>query len=372
MPRPEATAPTTQLIAPIPGDDPVAHLVATMPAASPTTHLVQPIHDADAAALEAELAAALAAGDLALDPDDYQALDLDLANLTADDFTLEAALSARYHAPAKSRLLHPHLVRYENAQVLATDLGAHYNLTVPGAHLHAILNGTFIFGDFIEAWVKANNWLIPDLWLATLSYNIDNVDSLANLLHGDYVQRIHLLVSDFFYASERHKEGLIAYAYHELDQYGGDRFQLSVTMSHAKVTLLSPLDEATGQPLGHYVLHGSANLRSSSSIEQLCIEHDPTLYAFHHDWLSALEGQYSTIHPHQPGPAGPKRKQWQRIIQASSARSTASASATPSTPPAKTAPPPPAAVRQKSAAAPSAPSEPPAAHQAQPVTLATV
>lgn len=48
MPRPEATAPTTQLIAPIPGDDPAAHLVATMPAASPTTHLVQPIHDADA------------------------------------------------------------------------------------------------------------------------------------------------------------------------------------------------------------------------------------------------------------------------------------------------------------------------------------
>ena len=327
------------------------------PPPATTTHLVPPLPGDDPATLEAELAAALAAGNLALDPADCQAFDLDLANLTADDFTLEAALSARYHAPAKSRLLHPHLVRYENAQALATDLGTHYDLTVPGAHLHAVLNGTFIYGDFIEAWVKANNWLIPDLWVATLSYNLDNVDSLANLLHGDYVQRLHLLVSDFFYASERHKEGLIAYAYHALDQYGGDRFQLSVTMSHAKITLLAPVDEATGAPLGHYVIHGSTNLRSSSSIEKICIEHDPALYHFHRDWLSALESQYSTIHPHQPGPAGPKRKQWQRITPAPSAASTTAAPATPSPRPKTAPPPPPAGAWPKPAAAPSAPSD---------------
>ena len=335
---------------------PIPTPATVQPPPTPTTHLVTPSPSADAATLEAELAAALAAGDLALDLADCQAFDLDPNALSVDDFTLEAALSARYHAPAKARILHPRLVKYGNAQALATDLATHHDLTVPGAHLHAVLNGTFIFGDFIEAWVKLNNWLIPDLWVATLSYNLDNVDSLANLLYGDYVQRLHLMTSDFFYASERHKTGLIAYAYHQLDQYGGDRFQLSVTMSHAKVTLLAPIDEVTGKVLGHYVIHGSANLRSSASIEQICIENDPALFAFHLDWLSALESQYRTIRPDQPGPAGPKRKQWQSITQASTAPPTAGARATPSTTRAKTPAPPPAGARPKPAAVPSAPS----------------
>lgn len=331
---------------------------ATVPTPPPsTTHLVAPTPSADAATLEAELAAALAAGDLALDLADCQAFDLDPNALSVDDFTLEAALSARYHAPAKSRILHPRLVKYENAQAMVTDLTTHHDLSRPGAHLHAVLNGTFIFGDFIEAWVKANNWLIPDLWVATLSYNLDNVDSLANLLHGDYVQRLHLMTSDFFYASERHKTGLIAYAYHQLDQYGGDRFQLSVTMSHAKITLLAPIDEVTGEALGRYVIHGSANLRSSASIEQICIENDPDLFAFHHDWLSALESQYRTIRADQPGPAGPKRNQWQQITQASSAKRTTAASATHLPTPAPRPAPPPAGAWPKPAAAPSAPSD---------------
>ncbi len=320
--------------------------------------LTPPLPGDDPAALQAELAAALAAGDLALDPADYQALDLDPADLSVDDFTLEAALSVRYHAPAKSRLLHPRLVRYANAEALAQAISTPPVLATPGAHLHAILNGTFIFGDFLEAWIKANNWLIPDLWISTLGYSLDNVDSLANLLQGDYVQRLHLMTSDYFYANERHPEGLIHYAYHELDRYGGDRFQLAVTMSHAKIVLFAPIDDVTGATLGHYVIHGSANLRSSSSIEQICIEHDPALYQFHLDWLSALESQYATIHPDQPGPAARKRDQWHAATTPpSSARSTTAARATPSPPPAPKPAPPPNAAWPKPAAVPPALSE---------------
>ncbi len=317
-----------------------------------TTHLVPPPPGDDTAALQAQLAAALAAGDLLLDPEDCAAIDLDPTALALDDFTLESQLSSRYHAPARSRILHPHLVRYENAQALAAALGATLDLATPGASLHAVVNGNFIFGDFIEAWIKANNWLIPDLYLATLSYNQANVDSLANLLHGDYVRRLHLLVSDYFYSQERHRHGLIPYAYQELDAYGADRFQLSVTGSHAKITCLAPIDDVTGQPLGHYVLHGSANLRSSASIEQFAIDHDPALHAFHLDWLQALESQYSTIHPHQPGPAAPKRSQWQQVVP--SVASTIAAPAPPSkTPPAKPA-------RRRSAAWPKPAAVPPA------------
>lgn len=251
--------------------------------------------------LMAELEQALATGDLALDRLDAEAFGLDFDALTADDFTLETQLQTRIHAPAKSRMLHPRLVRYENAQALAHDIGP---LTDIGARVHAVVSGNFIFGDFIEAWAVANDWLIPDLHVATLSLSGDNIDSLANLLHGDYVQRLHLYVSDYWFAHER--RDLVPYAYDNLD-LGGDRFQLTVTGSHAKVCLIGTDQGA------RLVLHGSANLRSSASIEQLAIEHDPDLYAFHLEWLQALEAQYHTIHPQQPGPAAPKRLQWQTV-----------------------------------------------------------
>lgn len=251
--------------------------------------------------LMAELETALQSGDLALDRLDAESFGLDFDALTPDDFTLQTQIQTRIHAPAKSRMLHPRLVRYEHAQALAADLGP---MTDIGARVHAVVSGNFIFGDLLEAWIVEQNWLIPDLHVATLSLASDNLDSFANLLHGGYVQRLHLYVSDYWFAHER--RNLVPYAYEELD-LGGDRFQLTVTGSHAKVCLIETDNGA------RLVLHGSANLRSSSSIEQLAIEHDPDLYAFHLEWLQALEAQYHTIHPQQPGPAAPKRLQWEAL-----------------------------------------------------------
>lgn len=265
-------------------------------------------HDPDT--LRAELETAMAAGDLLLEPADLEAFDLP-EHLTADDFAIEGQIQTRIHAPARSRPLHPRLIRYANAEAMAREMP---DIGVPGARVHAVVSGNFIFGDFLEAWIKARDWLIQDLWVATLSLGAENICSLATLLKGDYVRRLHLQVSDYWFAHERHRNGLVPLAYAELDR-GGDRFQLTVTGSHAKVCLLAPIDEATGAPLAHYVLHGSANLRSSASIEQLAIEHDPELYAFHLAWLQALEAQYSTIHPHQPGPAAKKDHQWQQVAR---------------------------------------------------------
>lgn len=263
--------------------------------------------------LRAELEAALASGDLALDQADLEAFALgDPALLTPDDFALDSQINTRIHAPQKSRMLHPRLVRYDNAQALARDLGP---LSDPGDRTHVWLGGNFIYGDFIEAWIVANDWLIPDLHIATLSLSGDNIDSLANLFHGDYVQRLHLMVSDYWFSHERHRAGLVPYVYQELDQ-GGDRFQLTVTGSHAKVALIATDQGAC------YVLHGSANLRSSISMEQIAIEHDPDLYGFYLDIHQALEAQYHTIYPQQPGPAAPKRSQWQQIAQVSAAATT--------------------------------------------------
>lgn len=261
----------------------------------------------DPETLRAELETSLAAGDLCLDPGDLEAFDLP-DTLTADDFALESQIQTRIHAPARSRPLHPRLIRYEQAEALAMEIPTMEEYE----RVHAVVSGNFIFGDFLEAWIKARNWLIPDLWVATLSLSAENILSLSALLQGDYARRLHLQVSDYWFSHERGKEGLLPIAYEELD-IGSDRFQLTVTGSHAKICLLAPIDEETGDTLGHYVLHGSANLRSSANIEQLCIENDPDLYRFHLDWLTALESQYHTIHPHQPGHAAGKRQQWQHV-----------------------------------------------------------
>lgn len=300
--------------------------------------------DLDPDALHAELAAQLAAGTLDIDPADLQAFDLDPSTLGADDFALTSQIKTRYHVPQRSKPLHPRLIVYEHAQRLAADLGP---LAEPGDRAHAVVSGQFVFGEFIEAWIKANNWLIPDLYCATLSLSGDNIDSLANLLHGDYVQRLHLTVSDYWYSHERGRNGLVGYAYKELDiDPDGDRFQLSVTGSHAKVTLMAPEEG------GHYTLHGSANLRSSASIEQFALKNDADLYAFHLAWIQALESQYHTIDNRRG--AAPKRHQWQAVQQA------AAPSKSPTTPdhaPRTNSAPPPPSAAPKHADARSAPSE---------------
>lgn len=297
-----------------------------------------------------DLEQALALGDLALDRFDAEALGLDFDALTPDDLTLETQLQTRIHAPLKTRMLHPALVRYENAEQLAREIGP---LADIGARCHAVVNGNFIFGDFIEAWICEHDWSVPDLYIGTLSLSAENIDSLANLLIGDWVQRLHLIVSDYWFSHERHRNGLVPYAYQELD-LGGDRFQLSVTASHAKVALIQTTQGA------RYVLHGSANLRSSASIEQLAIEHDPELYAFHQSWLAALEAQYHTIHPDQPGPAAPKRKQWQTL------RLSAPPTTAAPTPPPPAAAPPSKCVASAPANAPATTARPDAAAPADP------
>lgn len=276
------------------------------------------------------LSAALAAGDLALSDDDLvlagEALHLDPQDLTADDLTLDTLIDTRIHAPARTKLLHPRLVVYEHAQAIAEALGP---LPTPGDRVHAIVSGNFIFGDLIEAWIMRHNWEVPDLWVTTLGMSANNVDSLANLLHGDYVTRLHLAVSDYFYFHERGPGGLVGYLYDELDAWGGDRFQLFVIGSHTKIALIATADGA------RYVIYGSANLRSAGQIEQITIEHDPDLYAFHLAWLQALEAQYSTIDHTQPRRMAPKRQQWQAVT------STAAPTTNGNAPPTRPAPKPP-------------------------------
>lgn len=191
----------------------------------------------------------------------------------------------------ESRFIEPHgyqdipdyKVKYSNAEKLATDIG-----TLPlGFRAFCILDGKFIFGDFIEALVVCNNWDVEYLTISTLSMSQENVDSLKNLLTGGFVRSLNMLVSHYYFATERHKGGLIPYIYEQLDV--NNAFQLGVASVHTKICMIKT---ACGKKI---TIHGSANLRTSSNIEQFVIEHTPDLYDFAHDVHFSIIEKYRTI-----------------------------------------------------------------------------
>lgn len=100
-------------------------------------------------------------------------------------------------------------VKYDNAEKLARDI----EITT-GARYDVVVNGSFIFGDFLEAFIVRNNAKCRRLTISTLSLNQNNVDSLHNLITHGYVDELNLIVSAYFYNMEI--RALIPYIYRNL------------------------------------------------------------------------------------------------------------------------------------------------------------
>ena len=171
-------------------------------------------------------------------------------------------------------------LKYELAETLAKDLKPE-----KGMRAFCLINGTFIAGDFIEAFIVKHNIHVKRLTISTLSLSQNNVDSLNNLLEGGYVDELNLVVSDYFFAHER--RGLVQYMYDVLDK--GEKFQLAAAGTHCKLTMIETHDGLK------ITMHGSANLRSSSNIEHICIEEGEELYDFNYDVQEKIIEKYKTI-----------------------------------------------------------------------------
>jgi len=275
--------------------------------------------------LLATLESELAAGILDLSDFDHEALDLpDLSALTADDITTRpAAETQRYRQPPRAKILHPRLITFERAAEAAAQV---WPMTT-GERVHMLVNGTFRFGDFLEASAKARDWLMQELWVSTLSLNVDNVESLANLMAGNYLRELHMVVSDYWFAHTRGPQGLLPYLYDTVEAEattataadGQPRsFQLSVAGSHVKLALIR-LDDGRC-----YTISGSANLRSAAVLELMTVEDDPAIFDFHRQWMAALEAQYWTINHEAPNlsrcKSAPRRSEWDTIERVTASR----------------------------------------------------
>lgn len=182
-------------------------------------------------------------------------LDLSLFDVLNDEYNEET----RYIKP-KVYEVKPEYVLYDNAVKLAKDLRLDF-----GARYDVFVSGSFIFGDFLEAFIMGYNAKCKKMTISTLSLNQNNVDSLYNLLAGNYIDELNLIVSVYFWGNEI--RSLIPYMYRKLDF--GNKFQLSVASIHT--------------------------LRSSGNIEQFTIEENPELYDFYDDHLSRIAEKYATI-----------------------------------------------------------------------------
>lgn len=160
---------------------------------------------------------------------------------------------------------------------------------VPGKRTFAFVSGRFILGDVLEAFVDLGVTDYRSITIQTLSMSEDNVDSLVNVASMcPGLERVRLVLSDYFYAHERHPGQIVPYIYQELD---GGAFELQTAFArlHSKVIAF---ESTQGNKC---VIHGSANLRSNRSIEQVCIECDPGLYDFVESFTDRIMGAYATI-----------------------------------------------------------------------------
>tara|TARA_R110000851_G_C12996958_1_gene557931 strand:+ start:166 stop:858 length:693 start_codon:yes stop_codon:yes gene_type:complete len=218
--------------------------------------------------------------DLDLDGLDLSLDGLDLDLDTFDGLDVKSADSEQKYFKPKKHIVNVAKIKYENADKMAVELGGCNGRTF------ALLSGSFIFGDLIEAIVVRNNWHVKRLVISTLSLSIANIESLRNLIVGGYVDKLDLVVSDYFYSHERNK--LIKDIYERLDIDG--KLQLTVANTHTKIVTI---ETHCGRSV---IMHGSANLRSSGCTEQVCIEDDAQLTRFYIDELIEPNIEYfSTI-----------------------------------------------------------------------------
>jgi hypothetical protein len=228
--------------------------------------------------------------------EDFSAgFDFDMDSFSDEEVDMDMEFETRYIKPPKTKEISEINLKYSDAGKLAKEIKIEAQ-----SRYFAVIAGSFYFGDFIEALIIENNWLVKEMTISTLSLNENNIDSLVNLIEGDYLQKLNIIISDFFFSHERHN--LVKYMYQELDK--DNRFQLAVAGTHCKLCIFKT---ACGK---YIVIHGSANLRSSGNIEQIVIEESKVLFDFNNKYQNAIISKYKTINK----PIRHK-KLWQAVVQ---------------------------------------------------------
>ena len=195
---------------------------------------------------------------------------------------------------------------YERARDLAREIEL-----APGARQFVIVSGNFVFGDVLEALTVGEGRLYPRrVSIQTLSMSRENVDSLRNVVEAcPLMESLRIVLSDYFFAHERRRDGLVPYLCDVLDTDAVD-FDVAFASLHTKIVSIETLG-------GNFVvMDGSANLRSSRNIEQFRIECDEGLYRFVEDFTDRVFRAYSVVNKDRKRPKGVRsHEMWDMLAE---------------------------------------------------------
>jgi hypothetical protein len=199
------------------------------------------------------------------------------------DFTTDEQQTEMF---VKPHLKKAQTVDYSNAIDMCRELRL-----CDGFRMFAFVAGNFVFGDLLEAMTKTRRWTIEKMTIQTLSLNRYNIDSIANIVRMSGMSELRLVISYYWYANYLHakkgEQALVPYLFETLEPL--TNLSVAIMRTHSKV--VSVLTKKGGK----VVIHGSANLRSSDNVEQVCIECDPDLYDFVETFADEAIAEYDVV-----------------------------------------------------------------------------
>jgi hypothetical protein len=149
---------------------------------------------------------------------------------------------------------------------------------------YAYIDGSFIFGDFIIAFLGEKKIKGAKITLSSLSLSEDNIGGFAAMIKLGFISELNIVISDYFYSHERNN--LIRLMYKMLDIE--NKFQLAVCKIHTKITMIEYDDKKV-------VISGSANLRTSGTLEQVTVEENSELFDFNKTVHDKIINEFKTI-----------------------------------------------------------------------------
>lgn len=164
-----------------------------------------------------------------------------------------------------------HLIKPINAEIIKDYIPE------LGENTFFLMNGNCQFVDYITEFVKVIK-RVDEIYLTTLSLNDHTFNSLDKILPD---LKKNILVSSYFLATDKNNTLGKAKEKGQLEKY-----EIGFFRNHTKMVLIR-----SGK--NFFVFTGSANLRSSGTIEQFCIFNQREIYEFNKTWIMHLIDKYN-------------------------------------------------------------------------------
>jgi len=169
-------------------------------------------------------------------------------------------------------------VNYKNAYDLVNDIKIKKGETV-----FCLLTGDFVFGDFIGGFIQENNLEVKELTIISFSGGKVMYEMSEELIIQKWVKKINLVLSEYYLRTEIKKHNQTINQLSNYSKKYKGIFNVFYTNTHQKIVLIE-----TKQG-GKVIMHGSANLKSSQSLEQLMIQENKELYDFNYKYFQSLK-----------------------------------------------------------------------------------